>query len=843
LNSLRTIFSYGFVFLTGATALVYEVIWQRYLTRLTGNDSLATALILGILLGGLSGGYALCGWVSRRSSNPARVYAAIEAVVGAWALVFPAFFAGVESASRSWTFAPPWWLVVQGAICTVVLIGLPAVCMGGTVPLLTRSLAGSLEAATRVHARLYGTNTAGAFLGVLAAGYYLVPVLGLPASLRAMAVLNLLAALFFAWSSPPASDDTPKKHSPAPATARTGLSSPQPFPPWTLYAIALLNGAAVMALENVMIRITNLTLGSSSYSFSLLVGVFVLSLACGSFAVAASRRLPRWLLFATQSTALALWWLAFVTLDDWPYAAHLVRAAFQGNAIGFWLHQGAVLASLVAVLILPVGLLGTTLPLIFHELKHDLQLVGWHSGRIFSTNAVGCVLGSVGGGWLLFYPLDLPGVLAVALGMVAVSAALAAWPLGKAARWGALFLLAVATALAGRQPGFEKHRFAHGTFGLNALAPFSHRGPQYFHEHFQRDRRVVFYDDGPAGTVAVIADSATAGASAALSLLPPGLSLPGGEASGSTNPPLAIMVNGKPDSNTSGDRQTLKLSAHIPALWAERRSKAIVIGLGTGVTVGELALYPDVERIDVAELSSGVVDALPLFTHFTHGVQNDPRVRIHVGDAFRVLGRSQERWHIIISEPSNPWVTGVDLLFSREFYRLARAHLTDDGLLLQWVQKYAIDPRTFGILMNTLRSEFPHCCVYQGEPGDLLVLASKRPFTTADQDRARATLAGNQAVRDSLSEIGINSFGDLRQRERMGLLLVADQLESVGIETLDRPRVHYRAGRDRFIGAGLGDLPEDPSTPGSVVISSAVFDQAMLMRLQTNTPPPAPTTR
>ncbi|HTI98438.1 MAG TPA: hypothetical protein VL527_06000, partial [Dongiaceae bacterium] len=830
-------------FLTGATALVYEVIWQRYLARLTGNDSLATALILGIFLGGLSGGYALAGRLSRRTQQPARVYAGLEAIIGLWGFIFPSLFAVVASATQSWSFAPPGWLLLQGSVSTVILIGLPAVCMGGTVPLLTRVLAGSLTGATRVHARLYGTNTAGAFLGVLAAGYFLIPGLGLPASLRVMAAINLIAAGFFAFGTKPACNVSPIKKIPDPEPVTNDRSAPRTFPVWMLYAIAALNGAAVMTLENVMIRITNLTLGSSSYSFSLLVGVFVLSLAGGSFAVGALRRWPRGLLFGTQTLALAAWWLVFITLDDWPYAAHLVRAAFQGNGVGFWLFQGAVLVMLLAVLIVPVGLLGATLPLIFHELKQDLQLVGWHSGRMFSANAAGCVIGSVVGGWLLFYPVDNPGVLASALGVVALAAVLASWPLGKFIRLGALALVIAAAMLSWRQPDFNKNRFAHGTFGVNQLTPYSYRGPQYFYENFERNRTVKFYDDCPAGTVAVIADLTDTGGSPEMSQLPPGLPFPQTDTSAPANPPLAIMVNGKPDSHTLRDRQTLKLSADIPALWAGQRAKALVIGLGTGVTAGELSLYPDLKQIDVAELSSGVVDALPLFAQFTHSVQDDPRLHIHLGDAFRVLGRSREQWDIIISEPSNPWVTGVDLLFSREFYRLAREHLTDDGVLLQWVQKYAIDPKTFGILMNTVRSEFQHCCIYQGEPGDLLVLASKRPLAVADEQRAEATLAANPALQASLAEIGIHSFAELRQRERMGLLLVSDQLKDAGVETLDRPRVHYRAGRSRFIGTGLEDLNRDPSAPDSVFISSAVFDQTMRMRLQTNLPPSSPATR
>ena len=145
-----------------------------------------------------------------------------------------------------------------------------------------------------------------------------------------------------------------------------------------------------------------------------------------------------------------------------------------------------------------------------------------------------------------------------------------------------------------------------------------------------------------------------------------------------------------------------------------------------------------------------------------------------------------------------------------------------------------MDPRTFGILMNTVRSGFPHCCLYQAEPGDLLVLASKRAFTPADQQRAEATLRNNASVQASLAEIDIHSFPELRQRERMGLLMIADQLKNAGIETLDRPRVHYRAGRARFTGIGLEDAPKDPGEPGAMIISSSVFHSTAEMRLQTN---------
>src|SRR5690606_34860168 len=159
---------------------------------------------------------------------------------------------------------------------------------------------------------------------------------------------------------------------------------------------------------------------------------------------------------------------------------------------------------------------------------------------------------------------------------------------------------------------------------------------------------------------------------------------------------------------------------HLPALWSAKRENVLLIGLGTGVTAGELGLYPDLKSLEVAEISSLVAEALPHFGEYTRNIHEDPRLKIHVGDAFRVLRRSSEKWDVIISEPSNLWVTGVDHLCSKKFYQLAKAHLNEGGTFLQWVQQYAFSTEGLGIILNTLQSEFLHFTAFQGTKGDLL---------------------------------------------------------------------------------------------------------------------------
>src|SRR3989304_7608646 len=201
---------YFFTFVTGAAGLIYEVAWQKYLSRILGSDTVATAVILATFLGGLSGGYYLCGKLTTKVRNHFKAYALLEGIIAVWGFLFPVIFEAVDSATRGWSFSPPVVIILQGLFCSALLMGIPTVCMGGTIPFLTRGIAQSVEEATGVHAKVYGINTGGAFLGTLAAGFFMIPSLGLPLTVMYTALLNFSAALFFFFSSIKlkSSDDT-----------------------------------------------------------------------------------------------------------------------------------------------------------------------------------------------------------------------------------------------------------------------------------------------------------------------------------------------------------------------------------------------------------------------------------------------------------------------------------------------------------------------------------------------------------------------------------------------------------------------------------------------------------
>ena len=393
---------YVIVFFTGAAGLVYQVTWQKYLSRLLGSDSIATAIILGVFLGGLSLGYFLCGKISVYVRNHLKAYAIMEGVIGAWCMFFPRLFQWVELWTGSWSFSPPVLVVLQGLICSTLLMGVPTVCMGSTIPFLTRGISKNIVDATGVHARVYAINTAGAFVGTLLAGFFLIPEFGLPLTMMGTAFMNLAAFLCIyviqQWiKSQP--DDAAVAAPAIEAASKTPLTDGPLTPPWHLYTIAFMSGFYVMTLENALIRIFNLSLGSSSYSFSLVIAVFILCIAVGSYVVGRFDHISKKTLYTNQLLIALSLFLVFLTLDTWPYWAHLIRISVQSNPVGFWFYYVIIFQALLLVLGAPVALMGATVPIAFHEIKRDLKNVGRHSGYLFSLNTIGSLTGSLIGGF------------------------------------------------------------------------------------------------------------------------------------------------------------------------------------------------------------------------------------------------------------------------------------------------------------------------------------------------------------------------------------------------------------------------------------------------------------
>ena len=796
------------VFATGAAGLIYQVVWQQYLGRIVGNEHAATAVILAVFLGGLAAGYLLSGAVSRRVRNPMLVYGILEGIIGVWAIIFPALFPLIDGLTQTWSFGTPGALVLEGAIVALLLMLVPTLCMGGTVPLLTRAISESVDHSTHVHARVYATNTLGAVVGALGAGFLFIPWLGLPESLHTAAMLNLFAAGFFVLLS--------RRQQPSIAAPETAAETggQRRYPVWLLLAVAFLSGAYVMTFENVLIRVTDLALGPSTYSFALIVGVFVLCIGLGSLFIGSRQHLsPRALVWNQALLTLSLLAL-FTTLDEWPYVAHIMRVMFAANVPAFWLHKVALIVVLTLLLGIPVCLAGATLPIAFHELRRSLDRVGWHSGLLFFWNLVGAVAGSLIGGWLLYLWMGNGRIFLAATILTALSALLAAAARGWKTVIAASVPAALALAAFFQLPSHQAKRFAMGTSRLTLPTPYTWDGVEAFYRARDKAFHVVEYLEGPAASVAVIENSVTDARVAATGL-------PDLPASSAATKRLSrgIFTNGKADSDTYNDRETLRLLGDLASLFAQNRERVLVVGLGTGVTAAELALYPEWRQITVAEVLPETIQTLPLFGAATNNVHQEPRLDLRIGDAFRVLRRSPEKWDAIVSEPSHLWSRGTGQLFSRDFYRMVKERLSEGGVFVQWVQLYGVNNELLRRVGATLRSEFPHVTAFHGTPSDMLFVATPEPMTSETLTRANSVLKGSPLAADSLREIGIAAAEDLigRREDPAWMEPVPESVAEVLVETLDQPKLHYIAGKAFFI----SDLPFNFRRPGQVKVAEA----------------------
>ncbi|MCP4107709.1 MAG: hypothetical protein GY749_19550 [Desulfobacteraceae bacterium] len=783
---------YAVTFVTSLAGLIYHAAWQKYMGRLLGNDSIATAITLAVFMGGLSLGYYLCGKITTRVKNHLKAYAILEGIIGAWCLNFPIIFKSVESLTQYRSFSPPLLIIVQGFFCSVLLMGIPTVAMGGTILFLKRGISKNAEQAA--HTRIYAVNTAGAFLGTLLAGFYLIPEFGLPVTVMGAAFLNIGACLFFYFL--PAVSETPGDE----ITLQSPVIDSQPptrFRPWILCFIAFLSGFYVMTLINVLIRITSFSLGSSTYTFSLIVSVFILFTSVGAYAVDRLKNIRAGLLFANQLAVTLSLLLIYISLDTWPYWAHVIRISFQSNTAAMYGYYFNVFLILLSVSAIPTGFMGATVPIIFHEIKKDMKNVG----KLFLLNTLGIVFGSLAGGIIFYYFMNNAGVFSTAVFLASVSTCLAGWQLSERYFFPALILAISIFIFSIFTPFYDEARFAAGLFRYRVPDPLSFKGPKVFFQEYYKKNKLLFYKDGPTATVSVLES-------------PSNLSF--------DEKPLSIIINGKTDSSTIRDIATLKLSAHIPALLAEKRKDILVIGLGTGITAGELTLYPDAECIDVTEISPSVTETLPYFHKFTYNVHENRKVSIHMGDAFRIMGTGRKKWDIITSEPSSPQGPGTDLLFTREFYKLVNNRLNKKGILLQWIPAHSSSPLMLGMILNTVKQEFPEYRVFMVNAEDLLLIASKHELSANNIEQAEKTLAGNEQVRRSLKVINVESVDSILIKEIWSPSYIAYNFSGYDIQTMDNPRLHYIAGKNFFMGSGI--------SPDFLFSSASAYSDDYLMR-------------
>ncbi|MEN9677326.1 MAG: hypothetical protein RIS76_3222 [Verrucomicrobiota bacterium] len=777
----------GSFFLSGVAGLLYQVVWTRYLALFLGHTSYAVIAVLAAFMGGLALGNA---WLGARADvvrRPLLLYAGLELGIGGFALLFPAYFRLIEAgfiglvraAEPAGTVRLSIQLVFAGAAILV-----PTVLMGATLPVLTRFVTRTLtELRSRV-ATLYAINSAGAVAGTVWADWWLIPGLGLEATLYLGAALSLGVGLV-AWMTSRSTGEglwVPVTREPVTVEASERFTRPQ-------LRLALagigISGFVAMVYEVAWTRLLALSLGSSTHAYSLMLATFISGIAAGGWLVARWRRQANTLLaFGCAELALAatlfgsLW---FYDLLPWWFVQ--LSESLSRNAGGFALHELFQALICFGVMFLPAVCLGTTLPLASRVATAELAVTGRAVGRVFAVNTLGTVLGAIVGGLVLLPWLGLARTFALG---IALNALIGVMILQERIRWRPLAWLAPvmvltvawisATALTPRW----QRAFALGIW-RSGIAPASIDA--YRAQLDNVDLRS--YRDGAGSSVAIIANQHPAGAEQ-----------------------LSLRVNGKTDATSVGDMSTQVLMAHLPMLLRPHSREALVVGLGSGVTVGSFLRHPEVSHVDVVEISPDVVATTERFFNEVNGnALADPRVHLAVEDAKTFLKTTKRTYDVIATEPSNPWMAGVAGVFSREYYLDARARLKPGGLVAQWLQVYESNDQIVDIVINTFSSVFPSVGVWQVGQGDLVLIGSPEPMTPDVAGMARQF--AQQGVREDLARVGIPSIGALLTLELIPQghgAFVPETFPDTPIHSDFHPVLEYAAQRAFFERAGADKI-------------------------------------
>lgn len=719
--------------LSGAAALIYQVLWVKQLSLVVGVEVYAITTGISAFFAGLGLGSHAFGRYADRVSRPVLLYALLEALVA------------LLGVATTWLLPPAagWFVAWQAKVGLLAwllpfaLVMLPATLMGGTLPVLIRALTPAADQAASHGARLYASNTCGAIVGTLASAFVLIPALGLRGSAAVAAALNLLAALgaLGLLRSLPAA-------APVKATATSVRL------PLVLYALA---GGVALGYEVIWTQAIVPFMSTRTFAFAVVLSTYLVGLALGSALLAhrAARVRDPWGLFAVLIAGAGLLALLDVAvLGPWlvtvqSHAAGLVRAA--GGDLTLAMLARFVVAA-VGVVLLPTLLLGAAFPLALRLCVVPGQ-VGQGVGAVLGLNTLGGIVGVLLSGLVLVPWLGLVhslGVLAVAAGLIA-GVAVQRRPGVRKGRRRAVLALGVASLLLTLVTPADK---------LAQLLPGARQGS------------LAFYQEGRGGTVAVVTQGQ------------PGrqfnrLYIQGVSNTGDAMPSLRYM----------------RLQALLPLLIhnGEPRS-ALVIGLGTGITAGALLQYPGLQQRVVAELLPAVLQAAPLFTG-NFDAAHDPRLDIRLHDGRRELLGNAQGYDLITLEPPPPSAAGVVNLYSQDFYQLAAQRLNSDGLVTQWLPLPTQNLDESRALVRSFLAAFPYASLWTTELHETLLVGSLSPLKL---DVARISARFNQPdVRDALQAVGISSPAALLATwltDRGGLEAFAANARAV---TDDWPHIEY----------------------------------------------------
>lgn len=696
-------------FVSGFTSLVLETLWVRMLTLVFGGTTLAIVTVLTAFMGGLALGSLVAGRYTERLKRHVMVYGILEICVAGYALLLPLLLAQLPHIYRlmpmDWPFV--WTALVRFVICVLLLL-VPTTLMGATLPVLSHFFVRRRTLISFDVGLLYSINTFGAVTGTFLGGFVLLPGLGHSATLYSVASFLLVIALLMVWMGNQMSiDDTDTAPPPetnneediADFSSEFGQKmTPEEAQKMRRVAVVCIavTGAAAMICQVIWSRTLAMVIGSSTYAFTLILTVFLVGLAGGAL-------WGSWA--ARRSWDLATSWAAFLlgtglSVALGSFFMDRLPLLFVSFVYGLPKHTTpsalfAIKAAVAAVpIIIPTLLMGAFFPLALGLYNQEEGAVGESVGQLYAANTFGSIIGSASTGFLIIPLLSLRGGLALCVTLYCLCAV---WVvLQRKAEHRMLFAIVgiFGSICIWMLPSWHSGRMSLGTFRLSMMRNSAFK-------HVIQPGRVVFYKEGVSATVAVEGDDSY----------------------------RALKVNGKTDASNIGDRSTQIGVSLLPMAIHGKAKDVGIVGWGSGMSVGTALQFP-IKHATAVELEPAVVAASYLFRPWNFAPLKDKRLTLYYNDGRNYLATTQKQFDIIVSVPSNPWMSGVANLFTTNYFNITKKRLKPDGIFCQWVQIYELSRRNILSILRSIRSEYPHVLMFEIDLDsfDTLLMASKAPI-------------------------------------------------------------------------------------------------------------------
>ena len=723
------------LFGSGCAALIYEVVWLQQLQLVIGSSAVSLGLLLATYMGGLFLGSIALPRLIPASCHPLRLYSIFElgiAVLGILVLSGLPYFGSLYiSAAQAYPN-----LLLRGILGAACLLP-PTILMGATFPIVCRWL-GPTKAGVSRMGLLYAANIAGAVFGCLWAGFYLLRVYDLAVTTQVAVATNIVIAsagfgLAARYKHHPSTDDISKDRS----TRGQGTA---------IYIAIALSGLSALGAQVVWTRLLSALFGTTVYTFSIILAVFLMGLGIGS---GIGSLIGRWaknpqLIFGICQAMLtaAIAWTAWTIARSLPY-----WPVDPSTAASPWFNFQLDLFRAVWTILPAAMLWGASFPLALASLASPAEDSGWLAARVYGANTLGAIVGALGFSFVAIPRVGTMHSQQILIGIpclaaLAVLAPLRLRPSGQTTRepplgWQGAAMLGIfivsAIGLIGTVSDVPWQLIAYGR--RIALMMYSDRL-----QSKTDPIRLLYRGEGVDSSVVITDQSGQ----------------------------RIIYVNGNVEaSNAADDMRLERMAGHLPALVDANPREVLIVGFGAGITAGSFVVHPEVRRIVIAELESLIPQASGnFFRQENYGVFGDPRTTMVYDDGRHYLLTHHDSFDVITSDPVHLWVKGTSALYSREYFEMVRGHLKPGGVIAQWLPLYDGDAETVKIVMATFFEVFPNGTVWSNHTGDrgydLVLLGQAGPtMINVDELRQRLDRPDHSAVVDSLRTVGFNSALDL----------------------------------------------------------------------------------